>query len=522
METLVRAGTDAVARRRALRIAAGIALGVGAGALLAWVPIYFALGLGLIAMTAVLLASPRAGFLLGGALLFLQLPIENLLEEVPEATLFVRYADEALILLLLTAFVWHSLGRIRRMRAIVLPLVALAAAIGFGIAAALVHDAPTKAVLVDIFSLGKWGMVLFAAYQLDPGPEATLRLLRIVTIVSACLAALGWLDLAWPTLTHDYFPIAGPIAYRSGFRCLVSVFPNEGYSGWYFAAASCLPIAGYLVARRRADLWLSVFLLVTSFFSYRRKPILGMAFALGVLLLTRTEIKNKRRILVAAAIVAAIVIPILGSPLRGIFADSWDTYVAPRDAMQVARNAMYITSWKIANDYFPIGAGLGLFGGHASTIYYSEFYVRYGLNNVWGLALDSENSPNFVMDAFFPHVIGALGFLGAALYLFGLLYPAAALVRVGRRVLSPTGRILVTAALLVYLEALAESVAAPIYEVSFQCYIIFGLAGVVLSVVASAGATDAADAAGAAVDARAGAAALPPPRPGRAPLARRG
>src|SRR5262245_10250412 len=133
MESLVRAETDAPARRRALRIAVGLAGGVGAGALLASVPVYFVLGIGLVTMCAVLLANPRAGFLLGGALLLLQLPAENLLEDVPETELLVRYADEALILLLVVAFLWHALGRVRRMRAIVLPLACLAAAIGFGL-----------------------------------------------------------------------------------------------------------------------------------------------------------------------------------------------------------------------------------------------------------------------------------------------------------------------------------------------------------------------------------------------------
>ena len=495
MEATIRAGWEALARRRGPRLTAAIALGVGVGALLATIPVVFALAVALVCTTSLLLTNPRAGFLFGGGLLLLLLPVQNLVEDLPETELLLRYADEALILLLVAAFGWHALGHIRRMRGIVLPLAALLGAMAFGLLAAIVHEAPTKAVVLDVFSLCKWGMIFFAAYQLDPGAEATLRVLRAVTVVAAGLAAFGWVDLIFPALTHDILPIAGPIAYRSGFRCLVSVFPNEGYSGWFFAAASCLPIAGYLVARRRADLWLSVFLLVTSFFSYRRKPILGMAFALGVLLLTRADLRDKRRILVAAAITAAIVVPLLGSPLREIFVDSWDVYVAPRDAMQVARNAMYITSWRIASDYFPIGAGLGLFGGHASTVHYSEFYVRYGLDRVWGLALDSDSSPNFVMDAFFPHVIGALGLLGAALYLFGILYPAAALTRAARHVSSPAARILATAALLVYLEALAESVAAPIYEVSFQCFVVFGLAGVVLSVLASAGAREDAEAA---------------------------
>ena len=182
MEVSLLASWDAPARRRALRIAAVAALGVGAGALLATMPMKFALGSALVCMTAVLLANPRMGFLLGGALLLLQLPVQNLLVDTPETEILVRYADEALILLLAIASVWHALGRIRRMRAIAVPLLGLLAAIGLGLAAALVHEAPTKAIVLDAFSLCKWGMVLFAAYQLDPGPLVTLRVLRMMKI----------------------------------------------------------------------------------------------------------------------------------------------------------------------------------------------------------------------------------------------------------------------------------------------------------------------------------------------------
>src|SRR5205814_100775 len=149
-----------------------------------------------------------------------------------------------------------ALRRIRRLGAIAVPMLALIASLGFGLAAALWHEGSTRAIVLDAFSLGKWGLIFFAAYQVQAGQAETLRILRAATIVAAGLAVIGWIDMGFPSLTHDFVPLAGPVAYRMGLRCMVSVFPNEGYSGWFFAAAACLPIAGYLVERRRADLWL--------------------------------------------------------------------------------------------------------------------------------------------------------------------------------------------------------------------------------------------------------------------------
>src|SRR5262249_2898064 len=156
-----------------------------------------------------------------------------------------------------------------------------------------------------------------------------LRALRIATVVAALLALLGFVDLLLPALTRDIVPLLPPEPYRMGFRCLVSIFFQEGYSGWFFAAMACLPAAGYFVMRRPADLVLTVFLIVTSLFSYRRKPVLGLAFALGILLISQAHFKPRMRIIAVTALTAAVAIPILGGPLIDIFAESYLTYIAP-------------------------------------------------------------------------------------------------------------------------------------------------------------------------------------------------
>src|SRR5262245_6236149 len=203
MEASLKAAWDTPARRRALRLAAAVALGLAAGAVLASVPMMFALTTALVGLSGVLLVNPRAGFLLGGALLLLQLPVQNLVEDIPATELLVRYSDEAMILLLVVTSVWHALRRIRRQRAIAAPMAGLLAALGLGLVAALWHEAPSRVIVLDAFSLCKWGMVFFAAYQMELSAAAALRLLRLVTLVAAGLAVVGWVDMVFPALTQD-------------------------------------------------------------------------------------------------------------------------------------------------------------------------------------------------------------------------------------------------------------------------------------------------------------------------------
>lgn len=471
---LFRAGAVALA-------AAGVLLGY----LLADAPLEVALVAGVSITVVVILVNLWAGFLIAGVFLLIQAPIRSLTQDSPDLVLLnemLQYTDDVLIVLLGVAAVWHARHRIAKNLFIVPAMAAVLAALGLGLSAALLHSVPSRAIPLDAFSLTKWAFVLFAGFQLEARGETLIRLMRGTTLVAAALALFGYFDMMFPGITHETIPLAGPVSYRMGFRCLISIFPNEGYSGWFFAAMACLPFAGYLVLRRPVDLALAALLIVSSFLSYRRKPVLGIAFALFVLFIGRIDLRGRGRILLAATLIAFVVVPILGTAMWDIFEGTYDQYIAPPDPMRVARNALYIASWQIARDYFPLGAGLGLFGGHASTIEYSEFYARYGLDRIWGIAAEtSPSTPNFIMDVFFPHVLGALGLVGGSLYMAGLVLPGWKLNLYAGTARSAAARIVVIAAMLVFFEALAESIASPVYEVSLSCFVVFGLAGLALS-----------------------------------------
>ena len=82
-----------------------------------------------------------------------------------------------------------------------------------------------------------------------------------------------------------------------------------------------------------------------------------------------------------------------------------------------ARAQMLKTSFQVANDHFPFGAGFGTYGSYYSKDPYSPLYYKYGLNTLWGL---SEDRNNFVCDSFWPMIMGQAGYFGVAFYVGAL------------------------------------------------------------------------------------------------------
>lgn len=83
-----------------------------------------------------------------------------------------------------------------------------------------------------------------------------------------------------------------------------------------------------------------------------------------------------------------------------------------------ARPALYLTSLKIAKDYFPFGSGLASFASHFSAEYYSPIYYQYNISHLQGL---SEETPSFISDSFFPQLLGQFGVTGLLLFISGFL-----------------------------------------------------------------------------------------------------
>lgn len=83
-----------------------------------------------------------------------------------------------------------------------------------------------------------------------------------------------------------------------------------------------------------------------------------------------------------------------------------------------ARSLLTITGFKIAADYFPFGLGWGSFASYYSGVNYSTAYYLYGLNTHGEIG---ENTKAFLMDTYWPSVLGETGWIGCILIVFILV-----------------------------------------------------------------------------------------------------
>jgi hypothetical protein len=75
-------------------------------------------------------------------------------------------------------------------------------------------------------------------------------------------------------------------------------------------------------------------------------------------------------------------------------------------------------SLKIASDYFPLGTGFGTYGTYLSAKYYSPVYFDYYMSKIWGMSQDYHP---FLLDSFWPAILGQFGILGLLFFLFIIL-----------------------------------------------------------------------------------------------------
>jgi hypothetical protein len=142
------------------------------------------------------------------------------------------------------------------------------------------------------------------------------------------------------------------------------------------------------------------------------------------------------------------------------------------------RTLLYITGVRIANSRFPLGAGFGRFGGYVSSLDYSPLYDAYGLSHVYGL---SPEDPDYIEDTYWPHIAAETGWVGAAILVLFFLLLLERATRAARSATDQATKAVAMGAALALLEAMVESVAGPVFEVSLFAFAIAVPLGVALA-----------------------------------------
>jgi hypothetical protein len=410
----------------------------------------------------------------------------------------VRYGDEiGVVLLIGTALVVH-----RHRLAVPRPgwrEAALGVFLGAGIVSSLLHGVPADIWIPGLALLAKTFVFLYLVMSVRVNPDEVRRMSVVALAVALVVLAIGAVEVVAPEFAAGVLGVFPFDRQRGAIAVVNSWFTHPALYGWLAAFVSLFLLARFAVLRRAWTLVLGVLVGGALVLSGRRTPAISVLISLAVGVLhqvvgRRASWRAWAAIGAGAVLVVALSVPVMGEfygrTFRQYFGRPARIVEVLEDNPRIwmintlhPRVALYAGSIAIARDEMPLGVGIGRFGSHMSRAEYSPVYAEYKLHRIFGLRA---RRPIAVTDTFWPMVLGETGVVGllGAIGFFALLTRdlwRAALIEV-----SPEATAFTLGALMVFVEALTRSVAAPVFVAPPIAYWVFGAAGLALALRAGA------------------------------------
>lgn len=305
-----------------------------------------------------------------------------------------QYFDElfSIVLLGLAILKLKTERKIKKVDILIITLLLIILVIGI-ISNILYQYQKSKYVISDILVFYKFFIVYFCFNFLFKGKirrngNWVYFHIKIIIIILGILTILNYIFKIFPSGGESY-----------------GIMINQLFFGHPTGLSSmCVFLIGnvFVFGKDKNSKYLLLFILYIIMASTLRMK--ALAFLAVAALMIIYIIKIKRKINTLKIIFAGVLCIIISfNQLKFYFIEDTNT----------ARGALLTTSFKIANDYFPLGTGFGTFASHFSGVNYSPIYEKYNINTVWGLSVDK---PSFISDSFWPMVLGQFGYIGLLIY----------------------------------------------------------------------------------------------------------
>jgi hypothetical protein len=332
-----------------------------------------------------------------------------------------------------------------------------------GIVSSALHGSGLAPAALGLFLSCRFFGYVLLAWSVPWNESQGVSLLRVFTCAGPVMLGIGFVGFLFPDATEALLPndVGEDEFIRSGLRPFRAPFLNPGVFGWVCAVAALAAISVWLVSRRRRIGIAALSSVFGILLSLRRKPLLGLPLAL-IAALGHLDRRQKAYLLTGAIVVGAVGSYWGAEYVRALVEDTAANYLDPATRDETARGALVAASAIVARQYVPFGAGFGRFGSYPSVLYYSSVYEDLGISGIYGF---SEEHPYYLLDLYWPHLLGEVGVLGVVF--MGLWFVAVwRRLRAASEALAENTvlRPLAMFATMMLAEALAESVGAPIFE----------------------------------------------------------
>jgi hypothetical protein len=202
------------------------------------------------------------------------------------------------------------------------------------------------------------------------------------------------------------------------------LFRELGAFGSVMNISTIISISLYLITSKKIFLYFAIFFSIGVMMTILKKTIISNIFVWLFYFFYQSSTKNKLKLVFIFVFITFSSFFLIGEELSKDI-DNNSSYIESVGPTEHVRLGMFIASFYICTDYFPFGSGLGTFGSLSSIMGgYSVVHYDYGV------AYIGANSPEDIvrgshtlLDTYWPHIFGELGFLGTILFLLIWFFP---------------------------------------------------------------------------------------------------
>ncbi|HET6744692.1 MAG TPA: hypothetical protein VFH90_02455 [Candidatus Limnocylindria bacterium] len=378
---------------------------------------------------------------------------------------------------------------------------AVAVAVALGILSSLVNGVPAGIWIPALGLLWKTVAIFYIATWLQIDRRSIIGAARVVLSVGFVVVGLAFIESFNPSGFQGFLGLPQWYRPRGQLPAVKSLFLHPAIFASFAGLVALYAYTSYVEYRKVWMLVLGTFAGMTVFFAARRRAIIGVVAALAAAFGWSWRRLAEHRLLLRSwlpVMASGVVLFLIFTPgLLGLYDKTLIGYApqptdlpTPPPGMEPddgegrvgtqARSALYGASFEIAQDYFPLGAGLGRYGSHMSRVEYSPVYETYDLNRVRGL---QPGNPQFITDTFWPMILGEGGVLAVLAYATFLLAVLLSIwVGAGRQA-DRLVRTFCLGTLAVLVLALVESAATPMFVSPPRAFLIFAAVGAAVAVI---------------------------------------
>ena len=271
-----------------------------------------------------------------------------------------------------------------------------------------------QALLVDGFVDIKIYSIAFFLVAFVPAYR-NAQLVKTVFVVILCVGCLNmpfvFMDLVSTKSVHGLW-----LEKRFGLGIPVGLFDHKLKSAQFQLIAMIAAFGLLCDASKHRTLFKTLAGLMTvsvmAHLSVKEIAAMGAVLYLFLVMTYRGDMGVKSMIALSLFVVMTLAIS-FETPIQSAIFDRFSVFLGETGAKTV-RTAAYIGSVHLAADHMPFGAGAATFMSKgARDLSYSPFYYELGIDKLYG---GSEDDPRFIMDTFWPKIIGQTGVLGVLFY----------------------------------------------------------------------------------------------------------